>query len=376
MPQAKKSNFSLVKEQLHGHWAGVISNLYPAFSPALQRPGKSRIPCPVHGGVDGFRFYADVAETGGGVCNTCGSFASGIDFIMWVEACSEHEAMNILEGYLGISKDSPTPRKILPKVQVHKPDPEEERRQQQRIDTILRTIWAEALPLSELPFDHQAIQYMFRTRGIRNERLIRGQQFIRFHPKLLHVSDRGVKTSLPGIVSMFHNVEKKPVALHRTYLDPSVSDKADVDRAKKLLAKRGVPVNGAICLTGGCPLGEHINICEGVETGLSIVSAIGHPVLSATTASLVGSWKPYANTKAVTIWADRDKVSEKTGQAAGLSHSIRLRDRLSELGVKARIIVPSYDGRESLDWNDVLNLAGPTLIQNAFKGVSGSAEFH
>lgn len=39
--------------------------------------------CPIHGGESGeaFRVYPDFHETGGCVCNSCGSFASGLDFL-------------------------------------------------------------------------------------------------------------------------------------------------------------------------------------------------------------------------------------------------------------------------------------------------------
>lgn len=48
-----------------------------------ERKGK-HVPCPVHGGRDGFRIFPDVAETGGGICNTCGSFANGFAPLMWI----------------------------------------------------------------------------------------------------------------------------------------------------------------------------------------------------------------------------------------------------------------------------------------------------
>jgi len=66
-----------VKEDARGRWERVLLALAPPLKAALERTGK-HVPCPVHGGRDGFRLFRDVADTGGGICNTCGSFANGI----------------------------------------------------------------------------------------------------------------------------------------------------------------------------------------------------------------------------------------------------------------------------------------------------------
>ena len=61
----------------------MLFTLAPPLKAALDRKGK-HVPCPVHGGRDGFRIFPDVAETGGGICNTCGSFANGFALLMWI----------------------------------------------------------------------------------------------------------------------------------------------------------------------------------------------------------------------------------------------------------------------------------------------------
>jgi putative DNA primase/helicase len=72
-----------VKEDACGRWERVLLTLAPPLKAALERKGK-HVPCPVHGGRDGFRIFPDVAETGGGICNTCGSFANGFALLMWI----------------------------------------------------------------------------------------------------------------------------------------------------------------------------------------------------------------------------------------------------------------------------------------------------
>ena len=59
-----------VKDDARGRWERVLPDLAPALKDAVERRGK-HVPCPVHGGRDGFRVFPDVDETGGGVCNTC-----------------------------------------------------------------------------------------------------------------------------------------------------------------------------------------------------------------------------------------------------------------------------------------------------------------
>ena len=72
-----------VKEDARGRWERVLFALAPQLKAALERTGK-HVPCPVHGGRDGFRLFRDVADTGGGICNTCGSFANGFALLMWI----------------------------------------------------------------------------------------------------------------------------------------------------------------------------------------------------------------------------------------------------------------------------------------------------
>ena len=72
-----------VKDDARGRWERVLPDLAPALKDAVERRGK-HVPCPVHGGRDGFRVFPDVDETGGGVCNTCGYFADGFSLLMWI----------------------------------------------------------------------------------------------------------------------------------------------------------------------------------------------------------------------------------------------------------------------------------------------------
>jgi len=65
-----------VRELAAGRWLDLLGALAPELTPALDRVGR-HVPCPVHGGADGFRLFRDVKQTGGGICNTCGTFPDG-----------------------------------------------------------------------------------------------------------------------------------------------------------------------------------------------------------------------------------------------------------------------------------------------------------
>ena len=55
-----------VRQFASGLWLDVLGALAQPLIPALRRPGR-HVPCPVHGGTDGFRLFRDADQTGGGV---------------------------------------------------------------------------------------------------------------------------------------------------------------------------------------------------------------------------------------------------------------------------------------------------------------------
>lgn len=67
-----------LKEACRGHWPSII----PAItSTPLEALSGRHGPCPHCGGADRFRVFPDFAETGGGICNQCGTFPDGVAFV-------------------------------------------------------------------------------------------------------------------------------------------------------------------------------------------------------------------------------------------------------------------------------------------------------
>ena len=60
-----------LKNLAMGRWDAILAVIAPQSIVALKHKER-HVPCPVHGGKDGFRVFKDVAITGGSVCNTCG----------------------------------------------------------------------------------------------------------------------------------------------------------------------------------------------------------------------------------------------------------------------------------------------------------------
>ena len=74
-----------IKAAARGKWETVFNILAPALKEAMSDAGaKHHVPCPVHGGNDGFRLYPDWREVGGCVCNTCGGKSDGLATLQWI----------------------------------------------------------------------------------------------------------------------------------------------------------------------------------------------------------------------------------------------------------------------------------------------------
>lgn len=374
-----KNDFDRVKDEAAGHWQAVIGRMYPDLAQVLQRPGDARCACPVHGtgkgaAGDGFRVFEDFPRSGGGVCNTCGTFPTGIDLVMFLEGCDKFAAVDLLKRQLGLDgRVGPgVVRRFAPPVPPP-PDPAMERMKISQRREMLSRLWMQAKPLDQLADDHQAIAYLRDTRGIGSRAVIDLQKHMRFHSSLYYarsnVEDEP-PIAFPAIVSMMHGAGGRAVGLHRIFLDLEKPRKAPVVKNKKILRCLQHRLNGAVRLIGQVAATAHVQVCEGIENGLAITCATGRPVFAAGYGTLVQAWTPPDFVRFVTIWADRDK------SGAGLGYAVRLRDRLEGGGIQCRILMPGFLGTESEDWNDVLLQCGPDALREAYAETSTSTQLH
>ena len=107
-----KINAKAIKKQASGRWLEILPLLDARLADAVARAGK-HVPCPAHGGKDGFRLYADDVN-GGGACNTCGTFADGFAVLQWLRGYSFYESLRIVAELLnnGTVPDQPEPSRV------------------------------------------------------------------------------------------------------------------------------------------------------------------------------------------------------------------------------------------------------------------------
>ena len=336
-----------VKVAACGRWLEIFSTLAPELNDAVKRLGR-HVPCPVHGGTDGFRLFNDAARTGGGICNTCGSFADGIALLQWLTRRSFQETLTDVHGVLNAATPICVNAAQRPAI---------DRIDDATLRKILNDTWAESAALTK-PASRLAVQYL-ESRGL-SRKLFARLPDLRFHPRLLYREKARADRYLPGLLALVRAADGTPVTAHRTYLSEH-GEKARVRSPRKLFP---VPTDGPALAAAAVRLGERrkvLGIAEGIETALSAYAASGAPCWSAINATLLERWRPPQGVDIVHIWADRDR------NGRGLRAAKVLKARLWKLGVKALIWMPSGEivgGAKSVDWNDVLRSGDVSRFPN------------
>lgn len=327
----------LLLAEARGNWYSIASCLTPELNSAMQKIGK-HVPCPVHGGSDGFRLFKDFSETGGGVCNTCGSFANGIALTKWVKGWSYVQTLEALEHHLNVGsihfqkKEHSTPAKsesVNLGAQV-----------------TLAIALSESLHIESLKNDAIPVAKYFVNRGL-DEIMGATPKSLRFHPSMPYIDSKGKYFGhYPAMLAEIRNPLNQVVSLHRTFLTLE-GKKAPVPQPKKLMAstKRGITKGGAIRLY---PAQKLLAVAEGIETAIAVHLATGWPVWACVSA---GGLERFVVPKSVTelkIMADKDR------SGAGLKAAQVLASRYAHLNVQ--VLYPDEPiphNVKSIDWLDV-----------------------
>lgn len=330
----------VVRDHARGQWIGILGRLAPSLEAALARSGR-HVPCPGHGGRDGFRVFRDVNETGGGICNTCGAFSDGFALLMWANGWSFRAALEavarVLRLDLGGFWTAPKPRP--------KPSPTHaSTRDSTNAEQAIRRVWQQTIEP-----DAQGAEPLRRYLLRRGIEALPDPGVVRCHPALGYFEDRMRKGTFPAMVARVTSAQGGLVSLHRTYLTPE-GRKAPVTFQKKTMMPCGPMQGGAIRLF---PAGPELGIAEGIETALAVRQRTGMPVWAALSASLLGRWEPPADVRLVVIWADLDR------SGAGEAAANRLRDGLLTRGIQVAVHLPAGPipvGQKGLDWADLWRL--------------------
>jgi hypothetical protein len=155
---------------------------------------------------------------------------------------------------------------------------------------------------------------------------------VRFHSGLKHKS--GVW--LPAMVAAIDDLGGEMVGIHRSFLKPDGTGKAAVEPNKMMLGRLS---GGAVRLTAGAP---ELVLCEGIETGLSILQATGLHVWATLGTSNIGKVELPDFVHTIIIAADHDDPGIKAARAAAQSYR--------ESGYRVRILTPQKEG---CDFNQV-----------------------
>jgi hypothetical protein len=196
-----------------------------------------------------------------------------------------------------------------------------------------RRLWKESHSIHGTP----AEAYL-RGRGITCDL----PETLRFHPQCPHGPS---KTHLPALVALVEG--GSGFGIHRTYLKPDGSGKADVQPAKMML---GSCAGGAVRLSGGA---SRLVVGEGIETALSLACGLlDEPATiwaALSTSGVRGLCLP-AQAGRLTVAVDGDEA----GRAAG--HDLSERAQASGWNVEVA------DPGDNLDWNDRLTVGADDEI--------------
>jgi putative DNA primase/helicase len=294
-------------------------------SETLQLKRKGRLwtsPCPFHHErTPSFYVYPDTNKYH---CFGCGEHGDVFDWLEKQRGFTLSEAIEYLGGNRSehaASAVNSGPARPAPEIAARGSDPDVLRR-----IAIARRAWEQALPPQGTP-----VQAYLETRGVGLPDVDR----IRWHP---HCPREG--GAMPAMVApMVDPVTGQFRGLHRTFIKPDGSGKADVDRPRMMLGGSGI-----VQLVDPRDIGNGLGIAEGIETALSVMQAFGWgPVWATCTAGNIASF-PYMPATTLNIFADADDTG------AGMKAAHECRDNWTQYGGEVFIHEPP-GGK---DWNDLV----------------------
>ena len=323
-----KINAKAIKEQALGRWLEILPLLDARLQDAGARVGK-HVPCPVHGGKDGFRLYAD-DQNGGGACNTCGTFADGFAVLQWLRGCSFYESLRIVAELLnnGTVPDQLEPSSVVPI----------ERgngymgAMKYLLDTSSRT-------------PNRAARSYYERRGIASEFITNS---LKYHDNadVYHNGKRvvinGKPLRYPCILGLARNA-RGVAGLHQIYItkngEPAANEISQIVGAE--YSKKRMIGQFAGTAVRFAKAEKTLIVCEGIETGLAIRLLTGCDSIAACgTAALLSGVDVPDCVENLLIYADND--------AAGLAAAEKLR-KSEQAHLTVSVILPTI-GKDWLEW--------------------------
>jgi len=342
------SDIKSLKSEVGDRWPDLLEDLSPELSEALQNDGEHG-PCPIHGGVDGFRFFDDYETTGGGVCNTCGPFADGIALLQEVNGWSFWETVKAIQKWLHENREDDEVVSQVGGDREEASSQEEPMQNQKALAYIKAVVEERAIP------GHVAIEKYYKQRHLS----IAPPPIIGFVEKE-HYFDKetGTRVVLPAILAPLQDVNGEAVSILRTYLDPDGNGKANVSTPKKLTtAVRPGATKGAAIRLRDVENGI-LGLAEGIETAEAAFQATGVATWATVSAGGMANFEvpESEGVSRVVIFADND------ASGVGQRSADTLARRLVAQGFEVSLLLPLV---EDTDWNDVLAEGGEEPIRKA-----------
>lgn len=350
-----------VKDRAQGKWRDILYTVAPGLRHAIDRLG-DHVPCPVHGGTDGFRLFRDnIEDKPQGICNTCSTYDGhqgdielndGFKLITWSERLSFHEALLRVEQYLGGTAPAyATP----PPLQVRKGKSNAEKIHD------LTQVWNASIPMGQ-PGAELIRTYFNQARGIPLDALPNFAD-LRLHPKGKYCKRLDEKNwekgEYPMICARIRQADGLPVTFQRTYLRMDGLGKAPVSEAKMTFPYPKPSEGGKRDYRGaGIWLDEPgvIQIgAEGLENTLSARAILGYPSVATAGKGQLGGLILPSVVRLFLIFSDDDDDGD--GQRCAEAS----RDHAIAQGAQALIFMPPRDtprGPKGTDWNDALRHFG------------------
>jgi putative DNA primase/helicase len=332
-----------------GGWTSIFAN-YAGLNQAMDR-GFRQQPCPLSGeGKTKFRFFKDWQVTGGAYHNDMGAMPDGLEVITWYTGKSKAEVLDELVDICGGKSvlDAAKPVQVKPRVTEYCSKEEAEKRKQR-----IKKVWKESQPI----VGSLAETYL-RSRGISADLRYLGNN-LRFHPAMPYKEDDDSKwVKFPCMLAVYRDKNGKALTLHRTFLKPDGSGKADVSRPKMIMAPPRDMRGGYIVLDKPqtANTGKYIGIAEGIENSLSAREAMGCAMFCGYSDRLMAMTNFPEEVSNIFVFADKEPSGAGIAAAEALKEANKDKDVL--------IMSPESEA-EKIDWNDIYQTQG----HNGFKFV-------
>lgn len=305
---------------------------------------KKHGPCPICEGKDRFRFD-NKNNMGTYFCQKCGP-GNVMTLLRKYTGKGDAEILKDIEDYsgsVGTSVETPIARTIV----------SDELTAEEIAENRKKLVAARRAAVALQKGDPVSTYLLDRVPGLDLSKISKeilhhkGMKFYEYNDKDENVC-RGV---FPVMLARVVDGQNKPITLHRTYLTKD-GKKAPFDMVKKQMA--GIrKLKGAAIRLNDVPSSRVLGVCEGIETGLAIVTAYRFkmPVWSLLNCvNLAVADIPKGMFDKVIIFADHDRIDPQQGYRPGTHYAELLKQKLEVEGFEVEIRMPPEEGK---DFNDM-----------------------